>query len=181
MGKTIGCFLSGILTLAISAVVLFFLLWAVSNPRISDESDAEFFEETNLLELGQQLLFEESSTQFVRVTVKERLGAVDAIVNVLYVFVVGLSTLVFFILAGIFFIIKGFITASWIDIIGGLLAIIAALIAPFAIWGTLMFQYGTPAYYLIMLLGGLPASIAGLVFGAIFPVTGSRAILIIFE
>ena len=111
-----------------------------------------------------------------KVIIKKRLGAFDALINLLAIFVTGAPTIIFYFfglaICSIFFIFYGLFTGDWNSFLGGLMAVIITLLVPiifgiyiFFLWIRLLFQPCTPGYIAIMLPLGLPVIFASFILG----------------
>ena len=107
------------------------------------------------------------SRNLPEVIIKERVGAIDAIINAFSLLCSTLTILlimVLMIIVGIGIIIYGFVSATWELLFTGLLAIIASvfcLLAPIVLWIGGLIQNMTPGYALIWIFIGLPALVGG--------------------
>ncbi len=100
------------------------------------------------------------------ITTSDTLGFLDALQNIFslvvtsaFAVVFGLSVAIF---ASIAFLLKGIFAADWKSLLAVPICVIgggAFLFVPFVLYVSLLFQSGTPAYYLTMLLGLLPLCI----------------------
>lgn len=163
-------FLKSILGVVIVLVLGAVLIVLASNPRVTSPRRGEDLIKLHPYNIARELLgLEETLPDIVHVTVKPKLGIIDAFVNIFCTFVIGIADFVFVVLGGVFYVFKGIFTGQWLDLIGGVVGIIVGCLAPLIIWGLLLFQNGTPAYYFIMVGLGLPLTIFGWVLGILIP------------
>lgn len=181
------------LTLVIS-VLLFcsgpILSVTMVSPRVTNPSSVKKIQETNTIEvlrgglpyvedlhdtlfpveiLGGGLL-PNSQPFIVNVMVKDQLGLADAMVNIIYSICNGIAAFVAALIMAFVLIIQGFVTASWQHIWAGVVLIILSPFAPLGAWVELLIQYGTPMYYLVMFVFGLPLTLGLCIFGSAGPI-----------
>ncbi len=156
-GKIIG----GLLVWSIVAVIFFYMgmNWHVSDPKVG----AKLFDMPVVSDIRQHgpPMFHD----FPRVTVKDRLTAVDAVFNAMSMFVSGLIFVPVLIFGPIIVLVFGFGTGDWGTFLWGALLVV---LSPFAMslgliayYLLLLLQPCTPGYAVLWLLLGLPALAAG--------------------
>jgi Na+-transporting methylmalonyl-CoA/oxaloacetate decarboxylase gamma subunit len=170
-------------------VILVVIVWGTLtqlSPRVTNESDVEQIQDSNIIALTQSALdnFSDPGPQYfqVHVVVKERLDLIDAVINGVYSFANGLLTVPLVVVVCIYGIVHGIVASNLGEVLGGVVFIFLSPLAAISTWGTLFWQKGYLVYHLFMLIIGLPLlTIGGIVLGALTPVYTVRAIILVVD